>query len=122
MTDEQKSKCNAIIHSHAVLAGAGNAVPLPGVGVAADITTMTTMAMSLAAVFGASIPKEVAKNMAVVAIKKVVLKQPLKTLGKELVKFIPFAGSIIAASASVAMLESAGWVLAKQMEERVKNN
>lgn len=53
MTSEQESKCHAIIHSHAVLAGAGNIVPIPGMGIAADITTMTTMAMSLAAVFGA---------------------------------------------------------------------
>lgn len=60
--------------------------------------------------------------MAIVAIKKVMLKQPLKTLGKELLKFIPFAGSIIASGVSVTMLESAGWVLAKQMEERAKNN
>ena len=30
MTEEQRNKCHMIIHGHAVAAGAGNAVPVPG--------------------------------------------------------------------------------------------
>ncbi len=115
MTEEQKSKCKKIIHSHAVAAGAGNLIPVPGAGVAADIVTMTTMAMALAAVFGDSITENVAKNMAIVAIKKTVLKQPIKTLAKELSKIIPGLGQVVAPTVSVAMLESAGWLLAEDM-------
>lgn len=92
MTSEQEAKCHAIIHTHAAVAAGGNIVPVPGLGIAADIVTMTTMAMALSAVFGDSIPENVAKNIAVAAIKRTVLKQPLKTAAKELSKFIPILG------------------------------
>lgn len=118
MTDEQKTKCHAIIHSHAALAGAGNIVPVPGLGVAADIGTMTTMAMALAAVFGGDITKEVAKNVAVAAIKQKVLKNPIKTAAKELSRLIPILGQIVAPSISVGMLESAGWAMAYDLERK----
>lgn len=47
MTAEQEKQCHAIIHTHAVAAGAGNAIPVPGLGVATDVGTMVTMAMAL---------------------------------------------------------------------------
>ena len=115
MTDDEKSKCQKIIHGHAVAAAAGNALPVPGAGLAVDTVTMTTMAMALAAVFGGSIPEAVAKNMAVNAIVAAVKKQPVKAIAKELSKFIPGLGQIVAPSVSVAMLESAGWSLAKEL-------
>lgn len=120
MTEEQKAKCATIIHSHAVAAGAGNAVPVPGLGVATDIVTMTTMAMMLSAVFGGNMPENVAKNMAIAAIKRTMLKQPIKTITKELSKIVPFLGQIVAPSISVAMLESAGWLLAKEMDQKYR--
>ena len=61
MTEDQESKCHYIIHSHAVAAAAGNAVPVPGLGIAADMVTMTSMTMSLCAVFGGSLTQEAAK-------------------------------------------------------------
>ena len=118
MTEEEKSKCETIIHTHAVAAAAGNAVPVPGLGIAADTITMTTMAMSLAGVFGGSIPESVAKNMAIAAIKNTMLKQPIKSAAKELSKIIPFLGQIVAPSISVVMLESAGWALAEELSNR----
>lgn len=118
MTPSQETKCKQIIHGHAIAAAAGNAVPVPGLGVAADIVTMTTMAMSLAAVFGGSVTESVAKNMAITAIKRTMLKQPIKTLTKELSKLIPGLGQIVAPTISVAMLESAGWILAKEMDSK----
>lgn len=120
MTEDQKKKCHGIIHGHAVAAAAGNAIPLPGLGVAVDITTMSTMAMSLSAVFEGNIAENVAKNIAIAALKKTLLKQPIKTLTKELSKLIPFAGPVISSSVSVAMLESAGWVMARELEEKCK--
>lgn len=121
MTEAEKSKCQAIIHGHAVAAGAGNLIPVPGTGIAADIVTMTTMAMALAGVFGGSIPESVAKNMAITAIKRTALKQPIKTLGKELSKFVPILGQMVAPAISVGMLEAAGWALAEQLSNQ-KNN
>ena len=115
MTASERDTCAHIIHTSAATAGAANAVPIPGLGVAADTLAMTTMAMLLAAVFGVSIPESVAKAMAIQAVKKTLLKQPLKTAAKELSKLIPFLGPIVAPAMSVAMLEAAGWCLAEEM-------
>ena len=93
MTPEQERKCKAIIHGHAVAAAAGNAAPIPGLGVAVDMVTMTTMAMALSAVFSDSaIPENVAKNMAIAAIKSTMLKQPIKTLAKEIARQVKSHG------------------------------
>lgn len=118
MTDEQESKCRTIIHSHAVAAAAGNAIPIPGLGVAADMVTMTTMTMSLCGVFGGNIPEAAAKNLAIAAIKNTMLKAPIKTLARELSKLIPGLGQVVAPSIAVVMLEAAGWALAKELEAK----
>lgn len=118
MTESQEKKCSYIIHSHAVAAAAGNAIPVPGLGIAADIVTMTSMTMSLCAVFGGNLSEEAAKTLAIAAIKNTMLKQPIKTLTKELSKLIPFLGQVVAPSISVVMLEAAGWALAKDLERK----
>jgi uncharacterized protein (DUF697 family) len=115
MTAQEPSTCAKIIHSHAALAAAGNLLPIPGTGFAADTVTMTTMAMALAAVFGANIERRVAEAMAISALKKTMLKQPIKTIAKELSKLIPGLGQIVAPAVSAAMLEAAGWSLAEDM-------
>lgn len=118
MTQEDEAKCHAIIHSHAVAAGAGNVVPVPGLGVAADIVTMTTMTMALSGVFGGNISENVARSIAVATIKRTVLKQPIKTVAKELSKLIPGLGQVVAPTVSVTMLEAAGWAIAKELESK----
>ena len=118
MTEEQKNKCHAIIHTHAAACCAGNLVPIPGVGIAADIVTMTTMAASLAAVFGGSIHEEAAKGLAVAALKRTALKQPIKVIGKELSKLIPLAGSAVSATVSVTLCEAAGWAIANDLDKQ----
>lgn len=120
MTPEIKNKCHTIIHSHAVAAAAGNAIPVPGLGIATDMVTMTTMTMALCAAIGGSITEEAAKTMSIMAIKNTMLKQPIKTITKELSKFIPILGQIVAPSISVVMLESAGWLLAKELYEKAE--
>ncbi|WP_373488158.1 hypothetical protein [Blastomonas sp.] len=117
MNPSQKKQCHVIIHSHAVAAAAGNAVPVPGLGIAADLVAMTSMAMSLCAVFGGNIKEEAAKTLAIAAIKNTMLKQPIRTLAKELSKLVPGLGQIVAPSITVVMLEAAGWVLAEELEQ-----
>jgi uncharacterized protein (DUF697 family) len=118
MTNGQKKKCHAIIHSHAVAAAAGNAVPVPGLGVAADMVTMTTMTMSLCAVLGGSISHEAAKTLAIATLKNTMLKQPIRTLTRELSKLVPGLGQVVAPSIAVVMIEAAGWVLANELEAK----
>lgn len=118
MTDSQQSKCHAIIHSHAVVCGAGNLAPVPGLGFSADIAAMGSMCMCLAAVFGGSITEEVAKGLAIAALKRTLLKHPVKVATKEFVKLIPVLGQLVAPALSVVMIEAAGWTMAKDLEQR----
>ena len=120
MTDEQEKKCHYIIHAHAVAAGAGNAIPVPGLGIAADMVAMTTMCMSLCGIFGGSITEEAAKGLAIVTIRNTMLKQPLRVIAKELSKLVPGLGQVVGPTISVAMLEAAGWTLAKELEAKTK--
>ena len=115
MTEAEKSKCQKIIHGHAAAAAAGNLVPIPGVGIAADTVTMTTMAMALAGVLGGSITESVAKNMAINAIVSTMKKQPVRVLAKEVSKVVPIVGQLVAPAISVAMLEASGWLLADEL-------
>ena len=118
MTEEEKTKCAAIIHTHAVLAAGGNAVPVPGLGVAVDTVAMTTMAMALSAVFGGSITESVAKSLAISAIKQQALQQPVKVIAKELSKLLPGLGQLVAPTISVVILEAAGWILADELSSK----
>lgn len=116
MTEQERNKCHIIIHSASAASGAGNVVPLPGLGAAADMTAMTMMAVSLASVFGRDLTAAVARGAAYAALKKVILKQPMKYLAKECVKLIPFLGQAISATVSVALTEAAGWQLAEEFD------
>ena len=116
MTNEEKSKCHIIIHAATAAAGAGNFVPIPGLGAAADMAAMTTMAISLASVFGEELTPAAARGMAYAALKKVIFNQPIKYAAKELVKFVPWIGSAFSAAVSVALMEAAGWQLAQEFD------
>lgn len=115
LTGEQERKCHAIIHAAALGAGAANLMPVPGTGIAADMVAMSLMAMSLASVFGGNLTEEVAKGMALIALKNTLLKQPIKVLTKELSKLVPFLGQVLAPGISIVMVEAAGWALANDM-------
>lgn len=115
-----KSKCHKIIHSHAAAAAAGNIIPVPGLGIATDMVVMTTMTMALCAALGGNITEETAKSMSIMALKNTMLKQPIKTITKELSKLIPYLGQIVAPTISVALLESTGWVLANELYEKAQ--
>lgn len=117
MTQEQKNKCHRIIHTGAVAAGAGNLLPIPGSGFAADTVALTTMACGLATVFGKDLSEAAAKALAISAIKKEIMKRPLKTIGKEIAKVIPGGGNVASAAISVAMAEAAGWSMAKDFDK-----
>jgi uncharacterized protein (DUF697 family) len=118
VTNDQKKKCHTIIHSHAVAAAAGNAAPVPGLGIAVDMVTMTTMAMALCTVFGGNIRQETAKTLAIAAMKNTMLKQPIRTLTKELSKLVPGLGQVVGPSIAVVMIEAAGWVLANELSNK----
>ncbi len=122
MEKAQKNKCRAIIHTHAVAAAAGNAVPVPGLGVAVDTVVMTSMVLALSAVLGGNIKEQTAKGLGFVAIKNTALRQPVQTIAKEVSKFVPMLGMLIAPGVAVAMFEAAGWSVAKELEKKLLEN
>ena len=69
---------------------------------------------------GRSRKKTVAKTMAINAIVATVKKQPVKIIAKEVSKIVPIVGQLVAPSISVAMLESAGWLLAEDLSAQKK--
>lgn len=116
MTEEQLNRCRIIIHSSAATAAAGNAVPVPGTGVAADVTALIGMCIGLSTVFGAGIPEGAARGMAIASLKRTLLKQPTKVLTKTVTKYIPFLGPVVAASISFGLAEAAGWEMVAEFE------
>lgn len=98
--------------------GAGNLIPIPGTGVAADTVAMTTLAIGLASVFGASLTEEAARALAINSVRQTVLKQPVRIVAKEVTKFVPVLGMLIAPAVSIAVLEAAGWSMAADLERR----
>ncbi|MBQ4336177.1 MAG: hypothetical protein IJC34_03215 [Lentisphaeria bacterium] len=111
MTDEQRKKCHAIIHTHAAAATAANAgVPIPGVGIVADLVTFTSMTVQLALVFDQKLADEAAKGIAIATLKRYLLRAPLAAAAK----FVPFANAI----ASAAIMEGTGWMLADDFDEK----
>ena len=116
MTDEERGKCHWIIHTAAVATASTSFAPVPGLGVAADMTAMATMAVSLAAVFGQELTTAMAGGLAYGMMKKTICEQPKKYLKKELAKVIPFWGQAISAGISVALTEAAGWQLAESFD------
>ena len=59
--------------------------------------------------------------MAIAALKRTLLKHPVKVVTKELFKFIPILGQIVAPTLSVVMIEAAGWAMAKELEQKAKS-
>ena len=118
MTRIQRHQCHRIIHSAALAAGAGNLLPVPGTGVAADVVAMTSMSVALATLFGADLNEEVARALALTTLKNTVLKQPVRTLSKELSKAVPLLGQLLAPTLSVGLIEAAGWSMAHDLAQR----
>lgn len=122
MTPEQEAKCRSIIHSHALAAAAGNAIPVPSLGLAADMVAMTTMCIRLCGVFGGNMSDAAAQAMAITALKNSMLKQPIKIMTKELSKFVPVLGSVVAPGISAVVAEAAGWVVAKDLDKKYSHH
>lgn len=119
MNQDDYKTCAIVIHGAAAAAGVGNAVAaVPGTGYAADVAALTGMALALCAVFGGDVPKEVARTMAVAALKQQLMRSPVRAAAKELAKFAPGAGTAVATVLSVSLVEMAGWAMAKDLARR----
>ncbi len=139
MSSSQKNKCHAIIHTAGAAGAAGNAVPIPGTGIAADLGALSGMVIGLSEVFDCSLDEivillgkkvgmEAAKKAGAEGLKevaKIIAKEFLKEEGKkvaaEFVKYVPVVGNATAAALSVASVENMGWKLADELYDTHTN-
>lgn len=111
MTESQKKKCHAIIHTASTAAagvGAGLA-QIPGSDNAVIVPIQITMVISLAKVFGKDLDETGAAAVLSTAASSVVGRG----ISQVLVGWIPGIGNAINASTAAGVTEATGWTVAK---------
>jgi len=115
MTNEQRGKCHAIIHSasaSAAAVGAGLAqVPCSDNAVITPI--QLTMTVALGRVFGIELTDSAARASSAAAA----------TVGRMtsqvLVGWLPIAGNVINACTAASVTEALGWILAEDFAQQI---
>ena len=115
MTDEQRAKCHAIIHSASAAAAAagGGLAQLPGSDNAIITPIQLTMTISLGKVFNVTLGEASAKA----AIGSVAASTIGRTVSQVLVGWIPGIGNAINATTAASITEALGWAIAKEFDE-----
>lgn len=111
MTDKERRKCHAIIHtaSVAAAAAASGLAQLPGSDNAVITPIQMAMTVSLGAVFGKSLTKSTAKA----ALASATASAVGRTISQFLIGWIPGIGNAINATTAAALTETIGWAIAK---------
>jgi uncharacterized protein (DUF697 family) len=121
MNSQQKSECHVIIHTAAAASASSTLIPVPLTGFAVDAVVMVAMVMNLARVFhlDSTVDEDLAKGLAIAALKKQLLKHPVKYLTREFSKTLPMAGTAISGGLSLMLTEAAGWKIAEQFSREI---
>ncbi len=104
MTTEQFTACNIAIHTASVAAGVAGAIPIPVADALPISGAQITMAIALGKVFDQQLSETAAKALISAAASTFV--------GRQLVKIVPIAGSIVSAGVAAGVTEAIGWTLA----------
>ena len=119
MTDTQKAKCHAIIHSasaSAAAVGAGLAqIPCSDNAVITPIQLVMTI--SLGRVFGL----ELTESAAGAAVASVAAATVGRTVSQILIGWIPIAGNLVNAGTAATVTEAIGWLLAEEFASQTCN-
>ena len=119
MTDTQKAKCHAIIHSasaSAAAVGAGLAqIPCSDNAVITPI--QLTMTISLGRVFGLELTESAARA----AVASVAAATVGRTVSQILIGWIPIAGNLVNAGTAATVTEALGWLLAEEFASQTCN-
>ena len=119
MTDTQKAKCHAIIHSasaSAAAVGAGLAqIPCSDNAVITPI--QLTMTISLGRVFGLELTESAARA----AVASVAAATVGRTVSQILIGWLPIAGNLVNAGTAATVTEAIGWLLAEEFASQTCN-
>ena len=119
MTDTQKAKCHAIIHTasaSAAAVGAGLA-QIPGSDNAVITPIQLVMTISLGRVFGL----ELTESAAGAAVASAAAATVGRTASQVLIGWVPGAGNIINAGTAATITEAIGWLLAEGFASQTCN-
>lgn len=116
MTNEQKNKCHAIIHSASAAAAtaASGLAQLPGSDNAVIVPIQITMTISLGSVFGIKLDESTAKA----ALATATASMTGRAISQFLVGWIPVLGNVINASTAAAITETIGWAIANDFSNK----
>ena len=114
MTSDQKTKCNAIIHTASVAAAgaASGLAQIPGSDNAVLTPIQLTMTISLGKVFGKTIDESTAKA----AIGSMAAATVGRTVSQFLIGWIPGVGNAVNAGTAASITEALGWAIAKDFD------
>lgn len=120
MTSDQKSKCNAIIHTASVAAaGAGAGLAqIPGSDNAVITPIQLTMTISLGKVFDIDLSGSAAKA----ALGSVAASTIGRTVSQVLLGWIPGIGNAINATTAAGLTEAMGWALADDFSKQYERS
>ena len=115
MTDKQKKKCRAIIHSASVSAGVVGAglAQLPGSDNAVIVPIQITMTIALGAVFG----KKLTKSAATSSLATATASTAGRAISQFLVGWVPGIGNAINAATAAGITEAIGWAVARDFDK-----
>ena len=113
MTKEQREKCETIINTAMVSAGAISGLSLlPGSDATPLVGIQTTMIVAISSVFGVTFTNSCAVNLA----KTAIAENLGKYLASQLIGWIPFAGNFIKGGVAAAITEELGWEVARDFD------
>lgn len=116
MTDNQKAKCHAIIHSASAAAGGVGAglAQVPGSDNLIITPIQLTMTISLGKVFDLTLGESAAKA----ALASAAAATVGRTASQLLIGWLPGVGNIVNATTAAGLTETIGWLLAKEFEKQ----
>lgn len=117
MTNEDKEKCQYIIHGSAAAAAAIGFIPLPGADLAPICAVQSAMIVALSRVFKLAITDETARQMA----KTFIVGNIGKMLVSQFSKLVPILGGGVNATVAAGLTEALGWEVVEEFDKKNLN-
>jgi uncharacterized protein (DUF697 family) len=118
LTNDERTKCRAIIHSAAVTTGAMGIIPIGPADTLMITPTQIAMIISLGAIFNIKVCENVAKSI----LSGLALSVAGRAVAATLLNFIPIFGWLIKGGTAFALTEAIGWAAAAHFHDINKNH
>jgi uncharacterized protein (DUF697 family)/ribosomal protein S27AE len=118
LTGDQKTKCNAIIHSAAVATGAMGVIPIGPADTLMITPAQIAMIISLGAVFNIRVSENLAKSI----LGGLALSMAGRAVASTVLNFIPVVGWAVKGGTAAALTEAIGWTAVAHFNDIEKNH